>query len=74
MVFGSVVCGEAGPTSDVDAAHGLCPGRRLSWEIEDLADELAEIFGRPVDLVSSVVLRRRMQAAVLAEAQSLYGR
>jgi predicted nucleotidyltransferase len=72
MIFGSVVRGTAGPMSDVDVLYELRPGRRLGWEIEDLADELAEVFGRPVDLVSRAGLHERMRAAVLAEAQPLY--
>jgi hypothetical protein len=32
----------------------LAPGVRLGWEIDDLAEELEEVFGRPVDLVSRV--------------------
>lgn len=72
MIFGSVARGTAGPTSDVDVLYELRPGRRLGWEIEDLADELSEVFGRRVDLVSRAGLHERMRAAVLAEAQPLY--
>jgi predicted nucleotidyltransferase len=72
MIFGSVARGTAGPASDVDVLYEVRPGRRLGWEIEDLADELAEVFGRPVDLVSRAGLHERMRAAVLAEAQPLY--
>jgi len=38
--------------SDVDVLYELEQGGRLGWEIEDLADELSEVLGRPVDLVS----------------------
>jgi predicted nucleotidyltransferase len=72
MIFGSVARGTAGPTSDVDVLYELRPGRRLGWEIEDLADELSDVFGRWVDLVSRAGLHERMRAAVLAEAQPLY--
>lgn len=72
MVFGSLARGTAGPASDVDVLYELRPGRRLGWEIEDLADELAEVFGRPVDLVSRAGLHERLRAAVLAEAQPVY--
>lgn len=72
MVFGSVARGTAGPTSDLDVLYELRPGRRLGWEIEDLADELSDVFGRRVDLVSRSGLHERMRAAVLAEAQPLY--
>jgi predicted nucleotidyltransferase len=72
MVFGSVARGTAGPTSDVDILYELEPDRRLGWEIEDLSDELSELFGRTVDLVSRSALHQRLRAAVLAEAQPLY--
>ena len=72
MVFGSVARGTAEPSSDVDVLYELQPGRRLGWEIEDLSDELSELFGRPVDLVSRAALHERLRAAVLAEAQPLY--
>lgn len=72
MVFGSVARGSAGPSSDVDVLYELRPGHQLGWEIEDLADELSEVLGRPVDLVSRAGLNERMRAAVLAEARPLY--
>ncbi|HEY8821813.1 MAG TPA: nucleotidyltransferase domain-containing protein, partial [Dermatophilaceae bacterium] len=56
MIFGSVARGTADPSSDVDVLYELQPGRRLGWEIEDLSDELSELFGRPVDLVSRAAL------------------
>ena len=72
MILGSVARGTAEPSSDVDVLYELQPGRRLGWEIEDLSDELSELFGRPVDLVSRAALHERLRAAVLAEAQPLY--
>jgi uncharacterized protein len=72
MIFGSVARGTAEPSSDVAVLYELQPGRRLGWEIEDLSDELSELFGRPVDLVSRAALHERLRAAVLAEAQPLY--
>ena len=72
MIFGSVARGTAGPSSDVDILYDLLPGRRLGWEIEDLTDELSELFGRRVDLLSRTALHERLRATVLAEAQPLY--
>jgi hypothetical protein len=71
-VFGSVSCGEAAPDSDVDVLYELAPGARLGWDIEALADELAAVLGRPVDLVSRNALHERLRASVLAEARVLY--
>jgi uncharacterized protein len=64
-------CADMSPGSDVDVLHELLPGRRLAWEIEQFANELSEIIGRPVDLVSVSKLYRRLQPTVLAEAQPL---
>ena len=72
MIFGSVARGTAEPSSDVDILYELLPGRRLGWEIEDLTDELSELFGRPVDLLSRAVLHDRLPETVLAEARPLY--
>jgi hypothetical protein len=71
-VFGSVSRGDADPDSDVDLLYELAPGARLGWDIEALADELSEAFGRPVDLISRRALHARLRDAVLAEAQLLY--
>ncbi len=72
MIFGSVARGTAEPSSDIDILYELLPGRRLGWKIEDLTDELSELFGRKVDLVSRMALHKRLRAAVLAEARPLY--
>ena len=62
----------ASEDSDVDLLYELRPGARLGWEIDDLADELAEIFGRPVDLVSRVALHPLLAETVVGEARPLY--
>jgi len=71
-VFGSVARGAAGGDSDVDLLYELRPGARLGWEVDDLADELSEIFGRPVDLVARVALHPMLVETVLGEARPLY--
>jgi len=71
-VFGSVARGRSAAGSDVDLLYELRPGARLGWEIDDLAEELAEIFGRPVDLVSRTALHPLLAETVLAEARPLY--
>jgi hypothetical protein len=71
-VFGSVARGESNAGSDLDLLYELRPGARLGWEIEDLVEELGELFGRRVDLVSRQGLHPRLRAVVLAEAQQLY--
>lgn len=70
-VFGSVARGTAGPESDIDILYDLRPGRRLRWEIRQLADQLAQVLGRPVDLVSGAASHRRLRDAVLADVRPL---
>ncbi|MCU1499313.1 MAG: polymerase [Acidimicrobiales bacterium] len=71
-VFGSVSRGEARPDSDIDVLYELLPDARLGWDIEALSDELAEILGRPVDLVSRRSLNENLRASVLADARLIY--
>lgn len=71
-VFGSVARGEDGPSSDVDVLYELLPGARLGWAIEDLAEELSRLLGRPVDLVSRRALNQRLRPAILSEAIEIY--
>jgi uncharacterized protein len=71
-LFGSAATDTSAPTSDVDLLYTLQPGRTLGWEIDDLADELAELFGRPVDLVARRALHAKLRDQVLAQARPLY--
>jgi predicted nucleotidyltransferase len=52
-LFGSQARGSARPTSDVDigALFAVAPPRTLDGVPSDLADDLIDWFGRPVDLV-----------------------
>lgn len=56
----------------MDILYELEPDARLGWDIEKLADELSELIGRPVDLVSRRALHERLRDEVLAEALLLY--
>jgi len=71
-LFGSVACRAATPVNDVDLLSTLRPAARLGWEVEALADELAEIVGRPVDPVSRTALHPLLTATVLDEARPIY--
>lgn len=72
QIFGSGARGTIQPGSDIDILYTLRPGHRLGWEIDQLADELAELFSRPVDLVSLRALHPLLRPTVLAEARPLY--
>jgi predicted nucleotidyltransferase len=71
-VFGSVARNEELPDSDIDLLYVLKPGTRLGFRLFDLEDELAALFGRPVDLVARQAVNKYIREQVLAEAQSLY--
>lgn len=71
-VFGSVARGEQREDSDIDVLYELAPGRHLTWDIEAAAEDLAEILGRPVDLVSRRALHPLLRERVEAEAAVLY--
>ena len=52
-VFGSVLRGDFGPTSDLDVAVRFLPDARYSlFDLGDMRDELALLAGRPVDLLT----------------------
>lgn len=71
-VFGSVARGENRLDSDVDLPYVLKPGSRLGFRLFDLEDELAALFGRPVDLVARRSINKYLREQVPAEAQPLY--
>lgn len=71
-VFGSVARGEALPESDIDLLYELAPGARLGFDLFDLEDGLADLFGRPVDLVSKASVHRLIRERVLTDARVLY--
>ena len=50
----------------------ISPQARLAFGIFDLENELSEIFGRKVDLVSKKYLHPLLLDNVIAEAQELY--
>lgn len=71
-VFGSVANGTARGDSDLDLLY-VCSARTPSGlAFLTLADELATVVGRPVDLVSRNHLHWVLRDRVLAEARVLY--
>ncbi len=70
-VFGSVARGEARPDSDVDLLFVLRPDARLGFGLFRLEDELAELFGRRVDLLAKDSVHHLLRDAILADAKLL---
>lgn len=71
-VFGSMSRGESDQDSDVDLLYELQPGVRLGFRFFDLEDELAALFGRPVDLVARSGVNQHIREQVLRDAQPFY--
>jgi predicted nucleotidyltransferase len=69
-VFGSVARGEAGPDSDVDVLVDLEPGRSL-FDIIAIKQDLEDLLGREVDVVTEAAVSPYIRNEVLKEAVSL---
>ncbi len=70
-VFGSVARGQERPDSDVDFLVVLPRGYELFAQRMSLAEKLADLVGRPVEVVPEHELNRHIRAKVLAEAVEL---
>jgi predicted nucleotidyltransferase len=69
-VFGSVSRGEAGTESDVDLLVKLEPGRSL-LDLIAIKQELEDLLGREVDVVTEDAVSPYIREQVLKEAVSL---
>ena len=70
-VFGSVARGEERPDSDVDFLVDFSPGYDLFGQRLPLAERLATVTGRRVELIPEHELNRHLRPQVLAEAIDL---
>ena len=73
-LFGSVLRDDFGPDSDVDVLVDFAPGGGVTFDNRvEMLDELAAIFGRPVDLVEREGLRNPFRRhAVLSTREVVY--
>lgn len=73
-VFGSAARGDDRPGSDIDLLVTFLPGATTStWDWPDMIDELSEIFGREIDLLSEGILRNPFRReAILRDRELLY--
>ena len=76
-LFGSALRSDFGPESDVDVLAAYLPG--ADWSLLDhiqMQNELAELLGRPVDLVSRKAVERSdnpiRRRAILESARAIY--
>jgi predicted nucleotidyltransferase len=66
-VFGSVARGDSDDESDIDFLVDLDPGHRL-MDLGGFLEELRELLGRSVDVVTERNLRTELPERVLGEA------
>jgi len=71
-LFGSVLGDDFRPESDIDVLVTFEPGQVIGLRIVDIEDELAQLLGRRVDLVSEKYLNRRIRDRVLSAAEVQY--
>lgn len=75
-LFGSALRDDFGIESDLDFLYTFGEDAQWGWEIVTMADELSEIVGRPVDLVSRKAVERSAneirKKAILDSARTLY--
>lgn len=69
-VFGSVVRGEAGEASDLDLLVDMAKGRSL-FDLVALSDELGDLLGIEVDVVTEGGLSPYIREQILDEAVAL---
>jgi predicted nucleotidyltransferase len=69
-VFGSAARGEAGPTSDVDLLVEFEPGRSLLDHVA-LIQDLEDLLGRKVDVVTEKAVYWLLRRRILKEARPL---
>lgn len=71
-IFGSFLRDDFGPDSDIDVLVEFEPGKTPGLRFIGLQDELAEMFGRRVDLNTPPCLSRYFRDQVLTEAEPIY--
>jgi predicted nucleotidyltransferase len=71
-VFGSALRDDFGPDSDVDVLVDFEPDHIPGYRFISIQEELSELLGRKVDLLTRNSLNRWIRNRVLAEAQVLY--
>lgn len=70
-VFGSVARGEDKADSDVDFLVSFALGYDMFKQRMPLAEELAQLIGRKIDLVVEHELNKHIRDSILMEAKSI---
>ncbi len=64
-VFGSYVHDDFDPSSDIDILVKF--SEPIGWEFIDLKDELEELLGREIDLVTEDALKPRIKPNIMSD-------
>jgi uncharacterized protein len=73
-LFGSVLRDDFGSNSDIDVLVEFEPEAAIGLEFVTMQDELSEILGRQVDLLTPGFLSRHFRSKVVDTAQVIYER
>ena len=74
-IFGSAVRDDFSPESDIDVLIDLAPDARVGLvTLQRMRDELAGIFGRPVDLLARSGLNRHVRDQILLDAEIIHAK
>ena len=75
-VFGSALRDDFGPASDIDVLVEFAPGRTPGLGFINIADELSDLLGRPVDMLTRSAVERSpnfiRRRAILDSAKVVY--
>ena len=71
-IFGSALRPDFGPDSDIDVLVQFDPAHIPGWEFFRMADELAALLGREVDLGTPNSLRPALRDRVMQSAQLIF--
>ncbi len=69
-IFGSAARGESGLESDIDVLVRLAPGRTL-LDIVAIKQDLEDLLGKPVDVVTEASISPYIRDRVIGEAIAL---
>ncbi len=71
-LFGSVLRDDFADDSDVDVLVEFESGVRIGWDFICVGDELSELIGRPVDLLTPGSIRPAYRESILSSAEDVY--
>lgn len=71
-LFGSFARNDARSASDVDLIYVLQDGVRMGFALFEFEEDLAAVFGRPVDLLDKTSIHHLLRDDVLNDARRLY--